>query len=162
MSPNCRACDDGGHDHCTGGYCECGKRGHSPLSPAYVDQQTGDRIPNYAVLDLWMALGYEPGHEFDDQIAMNGTVDTYARLLSEVRALNDRGRLEATVSKAEASVATQPDPPLMVRAHTTLDEFVDVTGVDVEYDYDEQVTDYGGRTVHGIVGATLHITGTVR
>lgn len=155
MSPNCAACDERDHEHCTTrfeGDCECATRGHR--DPTAVDQETSAGIPNYAILDLWMALGHEPNREFDDAIEVRGKADVWSYLLAEVRALNSMGRLESV------SVAENGDP-LYLRAKAALDAIHEVRSLTVDISPEMVVRDGYGTSVRRTLEATVTVVGPV-
>ena len=150
MSPNCAACDKRQHYRCTDEHCECAVKGH-PDPTLAVDQETSVPVPNYVLLKLWMALGHEPNHEFDDAIAVRGKADVWSYLLSQVRALNAAGA--TNVAGAERA------DPLYLRAKAGIEEMLEITEVETDVDMDDVITDSRGRIVHGTLRSIVRVTG---
>lgn len=151
MTPNCEWCNRGSHDKCTEDWCECRQNNHYAEVTA-VDQETSTPVPNYAILDLWMALGNEPNHEFDDAIAVRGKADVWSYLLSSVRALNNRGT--EVVGPVDAD-------PLLLRAKAALDNLTEVRSLTVDVTPEVDVRDGYGKSVRRTLECSITITGPV-
>lgn len=109
MSPTCENCQSGDHP-------ECQQRGHNRIvcdcqcatatqARRMIRETTA--IPPFLLLDLWMALGGNPGHEFDDQVALKGNADLWSFMLAQVRALNNRNCDQPAVSTDGTLLAWQ-------------------------------------------------------
>lgn len=156
MSPNCTRCDAGDHEHCTGaseGGCQCAMRGHRPVVPHHPDANSfADPLP---VLDLWQALGYEVGHEFDDALAVKGVPGVWAVLLGEVRHL-----VRPLVAKSEGQ--KENGDPLYQRAKRALEQMDYYDEVDVRVNLDDAVYSAAGDRVRGTLRMVLTAEGRVR
>jgi hypothetical protein len=167
VTPNCDACNHGDHPECAQRgqmrqvVCECQcETATQARRMLRVDQETGDGIPNYALLDLWMALGYEPGHEFDDAVIVRGKADVWAWLLAEVRQYRDG--LKA-IEREEAKAAGQAEngDPMYLRAKALVEQFRQIEEVESKVMFDNVVTNARGDVVSGTLRAVVSIEGTV-